>query len=273
MPTEKRQVEGRDFWFSIERPYQPDPETGDLREAPGYYVAFSVREPSAILQGEIVKDDQGLAKLFPSATEALEAGIKEVKARLKIPATVFAVGLPGGTKQAEFDVYSRLLREEGIDPDAGPLVEDSFGRKWLHVWDTREAAERFAARVRRETRNPNWEVYELTPLRPPGGQAAGSPEPIDILVGRQSDGNTYSLHPNSFRLLRQRFPDIRVQPTVFIGRDTQDSYEATWGSIYDQVATLLTGLSPQRLQGAFGGYRVVDPVSNLTLWEAKPAAG
>src|SRR4051812_44313040 len=100
MPTEKHQVEGRDFWFSIERPYQPDPETGDLREAPGYYAAFSVREPSDNLQGEIVKDDRGRARLFPSPAAALEAGIKEVQARLKIPATVFAVGLPGGTKQA-----------------------------------------------------------------------------------------------------------------------------------------------------------------------------
>jgi hypothetical protein len=272
MSIEKRQVEGRDFWFSIERPLQPDPETGDLKEAPGYYVAFSVREPSAILQGEIVKDDRGRARLFPSSAAALEAGIKEVRARLKIPATVFAVGLPGGTKQSEFEVYTRLLREEGIDPDAGPRVEDSFGRKWLHVWDTREAAERFAARLRKETRNSNWEVYELNPLRPSAGEAAGSAGPIAILVGRQSDGNTYSLHPNSFKLLRQRFPQVRVQPTVFIGRDTQDNYEATWGSIYEQVATLLTGLSPERLLDAFGGYRVVDPVSNLTLWEAKPAA-
>jgi hypothetical protein len=272
MSTEKRQVDGRDFWFSIERPYQPDPETGDLEEAPGYYVAFSVREPSAFPPGEIVKDDRGRARLFPSPAAALEAGIKEVKARLEIPATLFAVGLPGGTKPAEFEVYNRLLREEGIDSDTGPRVEDSFGRKWLHVWDRREAAERFAARLRRETRNSLWEVYQLSPLRPPG-EGAESPGPITILVGRQSDGNTYSLHPTSFRLLRQRFPQVRGQPTVFIGRDTQNNHEATWGSIYDQVATLLTGLSSERLRDAFGSYRVVDPVSNLTLWEAKPPAG
>lgn len=271
MPTEKHQVEGRDFWFSIERPYQPDPETGDLKEAPGFYVAFSVREPSAILKGEIVKDDRGRARLFPSPPAALEAGIKEVKARLKIPATVFAVGLPGGTKQQEFEVYARLLREEGIDLDAKPRVEDSFGRKWLHVWDTRQAAERFAARVRRETRNSNWEVYELTPLRAPADNGADCPGPIAILVGRQSDGNTYGLHPNSFRLLRQRFPHTPLRSTVFIGRKTGENDEDPWGSIYDHVATLLTGLSPEKLLDAFGGYRVVDPVSDLTLWEAKPA--
>ncbi len=271
MPTEKRQVKGRDFWFSIERPYQADPDTGDLKEAPGYYVAFSVREPSAILQGEIVKDDRGRARLFPSPNAALEAGIKEVKARLEIPATVFAVGLPGGTKQPEFEAFARLLREEGIAPDAGSRVEDSFGRKWLHVWDTREVAELFAARLRKETRNSNWEVYELNPLPAPADNGADRSGPIVIHVGRQSDGNTYGLHPNSFRLLRQRFPQVPVRSTVFLGRNTQGNLEDTWGSIYDQVATLLTGLSPEKLLDAFGGYRVVDPISDLTLWEAKSA--
>jgi hypothetical protein len=273
MPTEKRQIEGRDFWFSIERPYQPDPETGELHEAPGYYVAFSVQEPSPLLQGEIVQDDQDRARLFPTPAAALEAGIKEVKARLSISVRVFAVGLPGGTTQSEFAVYTRLLREEGTDPEARPRVEDSFGRRWHHVWDTREAAERFAARLRRETGNANWEVYELTPLSPPAGEAVRSPNPITILIGRQSDGNTYSLHPSSFKLLRERFPQVRGQPSVFIGRYRQDNHEATWGSIYDQVATLLTGLSPERLRDSFGGYRVVDPTSHLTLWESRPAAG
>jgi hypothetical protein len=202
----------------------------------------------------------------------MEAGIKEVQARLKIPATVFAIGLPEGMKQAEFEVYVRFLREEGIDPDASSRVEDSFGRKWVHVWDTREAAERFAARVRGATRNSSWEVYQLNPLPAPNGETPGTPGAIAILVGRQSDGNTYSLHPKSFRLLRQRFPKVSGQPTVSIGRYTQDNHEAIGGSIYDQVAALLTGLSPERLLDSFGGYRVVDPVSNLTLWVAKPAA-
>ncbi len=273
MSIAKRQIEGHDFWFSVERPYQSDPETGDLKEADGYYVAFSVCEPSAILPGEIVKDDLGRAKLFRSSAQALEAGIQEVKARLRIPGRVFAVGLPGHPKPQESEAYARLLREQGINPEAGHRLEDSFGRKWLHVWDTRDEAERFAARLRKETRNRYWEVYELTPLRPPNGKAAGSPEPLSILVGRQSDGNTYSLHPGSLKLLRQRFPQVHPRPTVFLGRGTQDDYEATSGSIYDQVATLLTGLSPERLFNAFGGYRVVDPVSNLTLREGRPDAG
>jgi hypothetical protein len=70
MPTEKRRIEERDFWFSIEQPSQPDPENGDLQETPGYDVAFSVREPSALLPGEIVKDARGRTRLFPSPAAA-----------------------------------------------------------------------------------------------------------------------------------------------------------------------------------------------------------
>jgi hypothetical protein len=195
-----------------------------------------------------------------------------VKARLHLPGPVFAVGLPGGTKQSEFEAYVQVLREEGVDPEGKSRVEDSFGRKWIHVWDTREAAEQFATRLRQRTRNWNWEVYELSPLRAPDEEAVGRPGPIEILVGRQSDGNSYNLHPSSFQILRQRFPRVRMQPTVFIGRDKRDNSGDGWGLVYDQVATLLTGLSPEKLLDAFGGYRIVDPISNLTLWEAKPVA-
>ena len=41
--------------------------------------------------------------------------------------------------------------------------------------------------------------------------------------------------------------------------------------MYDQVAALVTGLSQKVLLDAFGGYRVVDPISNLVLWEAELA--
>ena len=267
MKVEKHQVDGRDFWFTIEQPYAPDPETGELIQASGYYVAFSVREPSAMIAGEFVKDDRGRVKLFPTPNEALKEGIKEVKARLGTPAKAFAVGLPNGTRDAEFQAYVKLLRDRGIDLDR-PRVEDSFGRKWLHVWENRGDAEKFAAQLRKQRRNPNWEVYELVPPTLATQVASEDSGPIVILVGRQSDGNTYELHPNSLRLLRKKFSRISMNPNVFVGRETPADHEESVGkATYDQVVTLLTGLDVTRILDAFGGYRVVDPVSNLTLWQ------
>ena len=57
----------------------------------------------------------------------------------------------------------------------------------------------------------------------------GRSGPVEILVGRQSDGSSYSLHPNSLKLIRQRFPQIHPRPTVFIGSDTKVDMEANLG--------------------------------------------
>lgn len=93
MSVVKRQVEGRDIWFIVERPLVSDPETGELAEAPGHYISFSTSEPPAPATGEIVKDAEGRGLIFPSEEGALEAGIREVKARMRLLAPLFAVGL------------------------------------------------------------------------------------------------------------------------------------------------------------------------------------
>jgi hypothetical protein len=106
------------------------------------------------------------------------------------------------------------------------------------------------------------------PPTPATELAVNDSGPIVILVGRQSDGNTYDLHPNSAKLLRKKFPRIPMKPSVFVGRETQATYEDGAGTaMYDQVVALLTGMDVSRVVDAVGGYRVVDPVSNLTLWQ------
>jgi hypothetical protein len=270
MAVEKRTIEGRDFWFTVEHVYKENPDTGDIIETGKYYCAFSTREPGPMIQGEVLKVDRGRAKLFSTSHEAVEAGIREVRARLSLPSKAYAVNLPYGTKEAEYNAYVNLLHQLGISVDDNSRVEDSFGRKWLHVWDTREEAERFAVQLRQATRDRDWEVYELRPLRPPAGGYDGRSGPIEILIGRQSDGITYSLHPNSLKRIRQQFSQVRPKPSVFIGNDTQANYETSVGPTYDQVAILLTGLSRDKVM-ELGGYRVVDPISDLVLYEADPA--
>jgi len=90
------------------------------------------------------------------------------------------------------------------------------------------------------------------------------------LVGRQSDGITYGLHPNTLKRIHQQFPQVRQTPSVFIGSDTQTNYETSVGPIYDQVAILLTGLPRDKVR-ELGGYRVVAPITDLVLHEADPA--
>ena len=50
-----------------------------------------------------------------------------------------------GAQDAEFTVYTRLLRRQGIDPGKVPRApEPGTGRRWLYAWDSREKAQAFA---------------------------------------------------------------------------------------------------------------------------------
>jgi hypothetical protein len=48
--------------------------------------------------------------------------------------------------------------------------------------------------------------------------------------------------------------------------------KASGASVYDQVAIILTGLSIGQLN-ELGGYRVVDPLTDLALYQSDTVAG
>jgi hypothetical protein len=272
MRVEKRTIGGREFWFTVEHVSKEDPDSGDFVPTGQYYCAFSTSEPGPMIRGEVLKDDRGRARLFPTTEEALAAGMQEVESRLRLPAKAYSVGLPYGHKQEDWDAYVRLLRQQGITIDDSTRTEHSFGRKWPHVWTDRSQAEQFANRLRQVTGNRDWEVYDLSPPRFLAGGNNGLSGPVEILVGRQADGTTYGLHPNSLKRIRQRFPQVHPRSTVFIGGDTHRDMEAGGVSVYDQVAIILTGLPIGELN-ELGGYRVVDPLTDLALYQSETVAG
>jgi hypothetical protein len=169
----------------------------------------------------------------------------------------------GMTKDHEFAAYVRLLEQDGVDITNTPRVADAEGNRWLYVWESPDDANEFARRLQKETKDTRWEVRELASVEPSRGPLG----PIEILVGRQSDGCTYGLSPTSRKLIRKRYPEARMAPSVFISTDTQSDFEATQGPIWDQVAIILTGLSEDKLR-EFGGYRIYDPMNKRNLRKA-----
>ena len=181
----------------------------------------------------------------------------------------FTVGMPGGTRDYEFEAYIRLLEKRGVNVADTPRVVDPVtGKRWLYAWKNEADAQQFAADLRAQTEDANWEVYPL-----PDVEVANGPlGPIDILISRRSDGCTYSLSPTSRKLILKSYPKSNLAPNVFISTMTQSDFENTHGPIWDQVAIILTGRSEPQIKH-LGGYRVIDPAAKRVFRDAPPLAG
>lgn len=180
----------------------------------------------------------------------------------------FTVTREGGTKDAEFEAYARLLRQKGVDLANLPRVrEPGTGRRWLYVWHDEADARAFADELKKRTRDAAWEVL---PVDAPASR--GPLGPIEIQVGRQSTGWTFALHPFSRQMIQKLFPESRLVPSVFIATETQQDFQATVGnlaSLAQQVAIILTGLDIDQLNEKFGGYRIYEPATRKELLAAQ----
>ena len=129
-------------------------------------------------------------------------------------------------------------------------------------------AQAFADELKKRTRDNAWEVVHLD--APPSEGPLG---PVEIQVGRQSDGWTFTLHPFSRQMLQDVFPNSRRVARVFIATDTRQDFQTTMGDLADlaeQVAIILTGVSIDQLREKFGGYRVYDPAAKKELVPSEP---
>jgi len=176
----------------------------------------------------------------------------------------FTVTHQGGTKDVEFEAYARLLRQKGVDlAKLNRVPEPGTGRRWLYVWNVEADAQAFANELKKRTRDNSWEVVQVD--APPSEGPLG---PVEIQVGRQSNGWTFALHPFSRQMLQEVFPGSCRVPSVFIATDTRKDFQATMGDIAnlaEQVAIILTGVSINQLTDQFGGYRVYDPATKKEL--------
>ncbi len=183
----------------------------------------------------------------------------------------FTVVYPGGIDDLRFAPCYRLLVKRGWDiADLKRVAEPETRCRWLPVWDRREEAEEFAAELRKTSRDSEWSVHELGR---DDAVSQGPLGPIEVAVGRQMDGWAFGLKPLSKGVLERRYPGLCRVQGVFIAKWADGDYEWLQGEgacVLDQVARLLTGLSPDQLR-EFGGYRVYDPVRHQVVRESELA--
>jgi hypothetical protein len=181
----------------------------------------------------------------------------------------FTVSRNGGTtRDAEFEAYARLLRQQGVDLGRLPRVpEPGTGRRWLYVWDSRDEAQAFADELKKRTRNNAWAVSEVAV--PPSEGPMG---PILVQVGRRANGLVFGLHPLSRAMIRSAFPDAKgTATTLAIQFETLEEFLAAHGSIEAlarEVVPTLTGLKLPELERL--GYALIEEDTDRTLVFVRP---
>ena len=172
---------------------------------------------------------------------------------------VYTVRKPEPNTDTEFQAYTALLEEIGIDLANAPrTLEPGTANRWLYVWKSKPHAERFARELGRRLHDPSWYVYSFELPREEFGPLA----PLTIQAIPVRNGTVFRLEANSLARVMQHYPNARLvgeveQPVgVVFPHDVRDDFERQNGPIWDQVISVLTGISEEEVAG-LGGIRIV----------------
>jgi hypothetical protein len=167
---------------------------------------------------------------------------------------VYTVTKPVGTKDREFEAYTRLLEEVGIDVSNSPRVpEPGTDRRWLYAWKKEIEAERFAAELRRRTGDREWLVYRF---ENPGDER-GPVAPLEIASVPERDGYTYYLTPASRERVVSAFPGTRLSGGLNVAVSVQqDNLRDKGEEWWLEISRLLTSRTDEEID-SLGGVRIV----------------
>jgi hypothetical protein len=180
---------------------------------------------------------------------------------------VYTVTKPGGTRDQEFEAYTRLLENVRIDVANAPRVpEPGTERRWLYAWKKKAEAEAFAAELRRRTGDASWVVYDFEIDAEEHGPVA----PLEVAAVPEEGGYLYYLTPASRERVVDAHRGTRFPPGITISVEQQHDLlrdrESGW---WMEAARLLTGRSDEEID-ALGGVRFVVGEHNV-LFERIPA--
>lgn len=94
--------------------------------------------------------------------------------------------------------------------------------------------------------------------------------PLIIFVTRDYDGCLYALPLISQRRIEELLPGARQLPMIFLGYRERADFEVLHAPLWNQMATMLTGLTPQELS-SLGGVQLYDSREKSMVREWDPA--
>ncbi len=186
---------------------------------------------------------------------------------------VYTVVRPGGNTDKEFQAYTELLEEVGIDLANAPRTpEPGTTNRWLYVWKSRPQAERFARVLVERLRDPSWIVHDFDLSHEESGPLA----PLTILSIPVRNGTVFKLEASSQARIMQHYPNARLRGevqedvTLEFPSDLREDFERQHGQVWDQVIILLTGISEEEID-RLGGIRIVT-LNGEVLHERLPSS-
>jgi hypothetical protein len=85
---------------------------------------------------------------------------------------------------------------------------------------------------------------------------------IEVAVGRQSNGATFQLHPQTRAMLESRFPGWSPAPSsLFVSSNKPWDFERMQDPMWSQIVMLLTRLTEEQIE-ELGGFRFVSPADD-----------
>lgn len=90
---------------------------------------------------------------------------------------------------------------------------------------------------------------------------------IVVEVGKQMDGATFQLSPQTRASLASQTGKQLPAASVFVSYGTRSDFEKARGPAWGHIVALLTGLSEDQIH-RMGGFSVVSPTDNEILFES-----
>jgi len=91
---------------------------------------------------------------------------------------------------------------------------------------------------------------------------------IEIDVGRQYNGCTFRLHPQSKAIIKKKYPNLHSASSTFISYENQQDFELISESMWRQIAALLIGLSEPQVEEQYEVV-LVDPVAGTEIFNSR----
>jgi hypothetical protein len=153
-------------------------------------------------------------------------------------------------------LVSAQLIKDGVTLEEVPRIKSaSILSEWLYAWKSQQEAASAADALSRRTGH-RWLVKEVI-----DEPSIGPLHPLELNVGRESDGWVFVLEPITRLMVKRRFPGSCPHRNLFIGVETEDDLPgdpAYFAALTRQVLLMLTWVPADELR-VFGEFQVVEP--------------